>query len=78
MKFKVTMKDPDTLSDAISEAVNDDLDKIEGLSDDDREILSEGRREAAGKVAAKWFEYGEYVTVEIDTDAQTATVCLLE
>lgn len=75
MKFKVTMKDPNTLSDAIEDAVKDDLDAIEGLSADDREALFETRRKAAGEVAAKWFRYSEYVTVEIDTDAQTATVC---
>ena len=75
MKFKVTMKDPGTLQDAISDAVTDDLAKIEGLSDDDRENLLDGRKSAAAKVTAKWFKWGEYVTVEIDTDAQTATVC---
>lgn len=75
MKFKVTMKDPDTLQDAISDAVADDLAKIEGLSDDDRKNLLDGRKAAAAEVAAKWFKYGEYVTVEIDTEAQTATVC---
>lgn len=78
MKFKVTMKDPDTLSDAIDDAVKDDLKKIEGLSDDDREALAYGRRKEAGDVAAKWFRYGEYVTVEIDTEARTAIVCQSE
>lgn len=75
MKFKVTMKDPDTLHDAIAEAVKEDLEKIEGLDANDREALSENRQVAALAVASKWFKYGEYLTVEIDTDAQTATVC---
>lgn len=78
MKFKVTMKDPDTLSDAIDDAVKDDLETVAGLSSDDREALFETRRKAAGEVAAKWFRYGEYVTVEIDTEAQTAIVCQSE
>jgi hypothetical protein len=75
MKFKVTMKDPDTLSDAIEEAVEDDLVKVEGLTDEDREALFDTRRERASELAAKWFKYGEYLTVEIDTEAKTATVC---
>lgn len=75
MKFKVTMKDPDTLHDAIEDAVKEDLEKIAGLDADDREALTEKRQEAARAVASKWFKYGEYLTVEIDTEAQTATVC---
>lgn len=75
MKFKVTMKDPDTLGDAIDEAVRADIAKIEGITDEDREAIFDGRREAVSNITSKWFEYGEYLTVEIDTDAQTATVC---
>lgn len=74
MKFKVTMKDPDTLSDAITEAVEADLKSIEGLDAEDREALFEKRHAAVSKVAAQWFQYGEYLSVEIDTEAKTATV----
>lgn len=74
MKFDVTMKDPDTLGDAIDEAVRAELEKIEGLDAEDREALFDRRREAVGEIAAKWFKYGEYLSVEIDTDAKTATV----
>jgi hypothetical protein len=49
MKFRVTMKDPDTLNDAIEEAVEKQM-------------------------CGRWFGYGEYLTVEIDTDAKTCTV----
>lgn len=75
MKFKVTMKDPDTLGDAVSDAVADDLKKVEGLTDYERDILQDTRRDEVMAVVAKWFEYGEYLTVEIDTDAGTAIVC---
>ena len=75
MKFKVTMKDPDTLHDAIEDAVTYELSKIDGLTDNDRDTLFETRRKAATDVASKWFEYGEYLTIEIDTDAKTAVVC---
>lgn len=74
MKFTVTMKDPDKLHDAIADAVTADLDKISGLDAEDREALFETRREAVSKITSKWFQYGEYLTVEIDTEAKTATV----
>jgi radical SAM superfamily enzyme with C-terminal helix-hairpin-helix motif len=72
MKFTVSMKDPDTLQDAIEDAVKADM---EGTPDpDEREALIEIRTKKAAKVAAKWFEYGEYLRVEIDTEAGTIKV----
>lgn len=74
MKFKVQMKDPDTLHDAIADAVEEEM-TLEGLTDpEERESILELRKERAQKVAAKWFQYGEYLTVEIDTDAATCVV----
>lgn len=74
MKFRVTMKDPDTLSDAINEAAKKMLAAVEGM-DTDRELLVERRCEELSTLANNWFEYGEYVTIEIDTEAKTAIVC---
>lgn len=75
MKFKVTMKDPDTLSDAINEAVEAQIKEI-GITDKDEiEALTEKRVEKVRDLCGLWFEYGEYVTIEIDTEAKTATVC---
>ena len=75
MKFKVTMKDPDKLQDAEADAVRADLEKIAGLTADDRKALYEVRLDAVREVTKQWFKYGEYLTVEIDTEAKTATVC---
>ena len=75
MKIKVTMKDPDTLHDAVADAVRDEVAGLAGLSKDEREAVEEKRREAAMKAASQWFRYSEYLTVEIDTEARTATVC---
>lgn len=36
--------------------------------------LCEEDRKAAEAVVAKWVKWGEYVTIKIDTDANTATV----
>ena len=73
MKFKVYMKDPDVLHDGIEEALDEDL-KSSGLPDDEQEALREIRFEKASDVASKWFQYGEYLTVEIDTEKETIRV----
>ncbi len=74
MKFTVTMKDPDTLHDAIHDAVKAEVEALEILDADEKESLVESRREKFSRIAAAWFNYGEYLTVEIDTDAKTCTV----
>jgi hypothetical protein len=45
-----------------------------GLDADEKEAVVEQRREKVAEICSKWFEYGEYLRVEIDTEANTATV----
>jgi hypothetical protein len=78
MKFTVQMKDPDTLYDAIKDAVKENLSSIPGLDSDEREKLQEIREESVREIASKWFKYGEYLRVEIDTDAKTCMVLPVE
>lgn len=73
MIFRVYMKDPDVLQDGIEEAVDEQL-KASGLAEDEQEAIREIRYEKAQDVASTWFEYGEYLTVEIDTDKETIRV----
>ena len=73
MKVKVFIKDTDVLQDAVSEAVDEEL-KNSGLAEDEQEAVRELRIEKALDVAGKWWEYGEYITVEFDTEARTARV----
>ena len=73
MKFKVYMKDTDVLHEGIEEALDEEL-KASGLPDDEQEALRELRYEKASDVASKWFQYGEYLTVEIDTETETIRV----
>lgn len=73
MRFQVTMKDPDTLHDAIDDAVKKDP-SLAGLDADEKEAVVEVRRDKLHELARRWFEYGEYLTVEIDTDTKTCTV----
>lgn len=74
MKFEVQMKDPDTLHDAIREAVEAEVEAMPGLEADEKEGVIDTRVEKVQKQCGKWFEYSEYLTVEIDTDAGTCTV----
>lgn len=73
MKFTVTMKDPDVLHDAIEDAIRGEIAKLM-LPKDEAESLVELLREKLSSVCGKWFEYGEYLRVEIDTEASTCTV----
>lgn len=73
MKFQVQMKDPDVLQDAIEEAVKKSLADL-GLDEDELEPLVEKRSEKVKAVCDTWFRWGEYLVVEIDTDAKTCTV----
>lgn len=73
MKFRVQLKDPDVLQDAIQEAVERDVQAM-GLSGDEAELLVEARVEKISSACSKFWEYGEYLEVEHDTDAGTCVV----
>jgi len=74
MKFKVTLKDPDGFYNCIDDAVCDEVAKL-GITDD-REInaITDARKDKVNKALRNWVEYGEYITIEFDTEEQTATV----
>ena len=73
MKVRVTMKSPDALSDAIYDAVERKrmIAVNDGTTDD---FDAEYEREELYEELSKWFKYGEYLTVEIDTDTGVAEV----
>ena len=71
MKFRVTLKNPDVLDEAIQAAVGASLQ--DGTGEADREALQDNAMEAC----ALWFRYGELLTVEIDTEALTCVVVRL-
>lgn len=74
MKFTVTMKDPDGVGASITEAVRAEVNGIAGLSEQEKDDLVETRTDEAHKAIGVWFQYGEYLTVEVDTDAGTCVV----
>lgn len=74
MKVTVSLKDPDTMHDAVDDAAKR-LPKPEGVSDSEWQSIREGRADAAkAAISHRWMEWGEYLVVEFDTEAGTATV----
>lgn len=71
--IKVTLKDPDTLYDAIQDFVDQEL-KESGLPEDEQDLLKEARVEKYNDACSIYFQYGEYVTIEIDTETSKARV----
>jgi len=74
MKFRVTLKDPDGFTDCVDEAVKDSVNAQQDLDDEEKEDVIERRTEKVWKDLSKFVEYQEYVTIEFDTEAGTATV----
>ena len=74
MKFTITMKDPDGVSDSLDEAAREAAALVTGIDEDERKAMAESKRDKFYNLMGKWFRYGEYLDVEIDTDAGTCTV----
>ena len=74
MKLKLTLKYPDGVFEMIREAAESQVEEIAGLDDDEKEELIESRHDKISEQLLKWIKYGEYVRIEFDTEAGTATV----
>jgi hypothetical protein len=74
MKIKITLKDPDGVANSIYDAVESSVKEVPGLSEREREHLAEERRDNLEDTLGRWIRWGEYVTIEIDTDEGTARV----
>lgn len=74
MKFRITMKDPDGVYDCVKDAAKEWANKITEVDEDEREALVESKHEKLQELCREWFEYGEYLTVEVDIEAGTCTV----
>lgn len=73
MKIRITFKDPDAVSNAIMDKVAADLAALD-IPEDEAESLEELRTEKANQALTPWIRHGEYLEVEFDTEAKTATV----
>lgn len=80
MKFRVTLKDPDGVDMSVDSEVSrfNELmsDTIASLNLDADEIdsMQEQRADVIRKYVNQWLKYGEYVTLEFDTDTGTCVV----
>jgi len=70
MKFTIHMKTPD----AVDYAIRDALPAPEDESDEEAYWNHEAEWEQVTELCSKWFKHGEAVSIEIDTEAKTATV----
>ena len=73
MKFTITMKDPDGVYESMRDAAEAQM-VADGIPEKRRDALREAVSDELDELVRDWFEYGEYVNVEIDTEAKTATV----
>lgn len=73
MKLTIQLKDPDGVYDSIEDAIKQSVAALE-LSEEEREAVAESRRVIVSEVCATWIEFGEYVSIEIDTETKTAAV----
>lgn len=74
MKFRITMEDPDGPYESIQDAAKEQVKAIKGITESEREGMLASRAETLDEFVGKWMEYGEYLVVEFDTEAGTATV----
>jgi hypothetical protein len=74
MKIKIQLKDPDGVYDSIKEAARKSVREIKELTEEEQSALEEKRHQDLASKCRKWIEYGEYVTIEIDTETGEAIV----
>jgi hypothetical protein len=72
MKIRVTLKDPDTMQDAVDEAVSREPKPV-GVSKAEWEDIREARADRIkSAISDKWMDYGEYLIVDFDVDEDGA------
>lgn len=76
MIINITLKDPDGVYDAIQDAAENSLQLAEDLDQDEAESLLQSSANKIEESLEPWIEYSEYVRIQIDTEAKTATVLL--
>jgi hypothetical protein len=72
MRIRVTLKDPDTMHDAVDEAVKREP-KPTGISKTEWADICKARAERIkASISDKWMDYGEYLVVDFDVDINGA------
>jgi hypothetical protein len=73
MKIKIIFKDPDALQECVADGVRQKFERGD-MSDEEASAVLNLRETHVLELAEKWFQWGEYLKVEIDTEAETCTV----
>lgn len=76
-KFRVTLKDPDGVFESVreyAESIAAQAKAIPAVAELSPGDWAESIRSALSEKISRWVKYGEYVTIEFDTEAGTATV----
>lgn len=63
MKIQITLKSPDSLGDSAREYAEQKFDP-----DDEESPTKQMLEDEFVEICSKWFNYSEYLTVEVDTD----------
>jgi hypothetical protein len=77
MILEVVFKTPDAVREALSRAIDQEMQSEPGFQEREPEentLELHDRIRAAEKKLEQWVRYGEYVTVVFDLDAMTASV----
>jgi len=75
MKIQMTFKEPDLLHVATDLAAVQEVEAMEGLRPTEYSAMAESRSlDAYAAITERWMPYGEFVTVEFDTEENTARV----
>lgn len=80
MKISITMKTNDAVYEAAQEYANrmaedeDNAKEIEDEYDGNKDYYIQTQHELFEQIVQKWFEYGECVTLEVDTKEETCKV----
>ena len=72
MKFTITMKDPDGFANSVQEAARQHTEILE--DEEERDIIVQEREDKLRGFLKTWFQYDEYLTVEVDTVTKTIKV----
>lgn len=73
MKINIIFTDADAVYDAITRAINESISKMQ-LSEKEKKILVDIRRESIEEKLEKWIEFGEIIQIEFDLESMTALV----
>lgn len=74
-KFRITFKDPDGVYEDIRDEVQRQLEPFDTrLDEEEIDTLADERTASLHQFLETWIRFQEYITIEFDTEAKTATV----